>query len=472
MKLYRFTLLFLIAVCGLLRVGAQTRIACIGNSITFGSQLKDRSAEAYPAQLQSMLGPSFKVMNFGVSGATLLKNGNKPYMETPAWKEALNSAPDVVFIKLGTNDSKLVNRKFYPEFKSDYKEMIRGLRQLPSKPRVILLTPIATFTTDTTKIWDVAITRSIIPMIREIAYEEGLELLDLHSLFLDKEGLLPDKIHPNAEGARVIAARLKAQLDVKKQSFDLKKKIKCPFVQSSFYGYNSLEFEFKSRKALVVQPKFSAPGRPWVWRARFWGHEPQTDIALLERGYHIAYCDASEWFGNHQAITLWNAFYKYLHGMGLSSRVVLEGMSRGAVYAYNWAAVNPRKVACVYADNPVLDLKSWPGGLGKGPGSKKEWETFKKDYDFDTEEAARASAVSPIDQIDLLVKGHYPVLHVCGDADEVVPMEENTLPFEKQFREKGGSITVLHKKEGKHHPHSLPNPEPIVNFILQAERLK
>jgi lysophospholipase L1-like esterase len=472
MKLYRFFYSFLIGVfCSLITV-AQTRVACIGNSITFGSRLKDRLTEAYPAQLQNMLGPGFKVMNFGVSGATLLKNGNKPYTATPAWKEALSSAPDVVFIKLGTNDSKLVNRKFYAEFKSDYKEMIRDLKQLPSKPRIILLTPIATFTTDTAQIWDVALTRSILPLIREVAYDEGLELLDLHSLFLDKENLLPDKIHPDAAGAKVIADRLYAHLMLKRAPANLKKKLKEPFTLSSFYGYKNMEFQFKGRKAFIVEPKFAAPGHPWIWRARFWGHEPQTDIALLERGYHIAYCDASEWFGNQEAIDLWNAFYGYLNGMGLSRKVVLEGMSRGAVYAYNWAALNPKKVACVYADNPVLDLKSWPGGLGKGPGSKADWEIFKKDYGFDTDESARASKVSPIDKIDLIVKGHYPVLHVCGDADELVPMDENTIPFEKRFKQKGGSITVVHKKEGKHHPHSLPNPEPIVRFILQANSSK
>ncbi|MEJ0103915.1 MAG: hypothetical protein WDO19_15730 [Bacteroidota bacterium] len=143
-------------------------------------------------------------------------------------------------------------------------------------------------------------------------------------------------------------------------------------------------------------------------------------------------------------------------------------MSRGGVYIYNWAAANPHKVACIYADNPVLDLKSWPGGKGKGPGGKEDWEIFKKDYGFDSDSAAMGFAGSPIDRVAAIVKGGYPMLHVCGDADEVVPMEENTTLFEKKVKALGGNITVIHKKGFGHHPHSLPDPTPIVDFILKS----
>ncbi|MNY45487.1 hypothetical protein D3C86_1805960 [compost metagenome] len=138
------------------------------------------------------------------------------------------------------------------------------------------------------------------------------------------------------------------------------------------------------------------------------------------------------------------------------------------MYIYNWAAVNPKKVVCIYADNPVLDLKSWPGGKGTGPGSKKEWATFLKDYGYQTDEQAAEFAGSPINKISEIVKGGYPMLHVCGDMDEVVPMSENTSPFAEKIKQSGGNISIIHKPEGKHHPHSLPNPQPIVDFILKA----
>lgn len=250
-------------------------------------------------------------------------------------------------------------------------------------------------------------------------------------------------------------------------SFNIFTKIKEPVTISSFCGFRCADFVFEGRSCKVVRPLQAAPGRPWIWRARFWGHEPQTDSALLRHGFHVVYCDVVELYGNEEAIRLWNAFYTYMRKSGLAKKAVLEGMSRGGVYVYNWAAVNPDKVACVYADAPVLDLKSWPGGKGKSKGSKKDWEIFKKDYGL-TEEQAMQFAGSPLDKAAAIVKGGYPLLHVVGDADDVVPVAENTALFEEKVKALGGNITVIHKPGVNHHPHSLKDPTPIVTFILKA----
>ncbi len=237
---------------------------------------------------------------------------------------------------------------------------------------------------------------------------------------------------------------------------------------STFSGFPCASFIFIGRQAKVVKPLKVARNAPWVWRARFWGHEPQADSALLARGFHVVYCDVAELYGNAHAVEIWNQFYAFLHKAGLSSKVALEGFSRGGVYAYNWAIANPEKVSCVYADAPVLDLKSWPGGKGRGPGSPKDWEVFKQDYNLQTEEEAAQFKGSPLDNVEKIVKGGYPMLHVCGDADEVVPIEENTTLFEQRVKALGGNITVIHKPGVKHHPHSLKDPSPIVAFILRA----
>ncbi|SMC37729.1 GDSL-type esterase/lipase family protein [Pedobacter africanus] len=450
---------------------SKIRIACIGNSITFGSGLKDRAKESYPAQLQALLGPAYEVLNFGVSGATMLKKGNKPYWKTPEYEQALVAAANVYFVKLGTNDSKLINRPMMGDYVNDYRDMVRTLAKLQSRPRIILLTPIKAFSDEKFGISGTYLKDSIIPSIQKLAYEENLEVIDLHSLFADKEALLADKIHPNAEGDGFIAKRLYeliAQQTKKTGATGSIPKLNLPAEKSSFYGYNCFQFKFKERNAKIAVPKREAAGKPWIWRARFWGHEPQTDIALLERGYHVVYCDVAELFGNSEAINLWNGFYNHLQKLGFAKKAVLEGMSRGGVYVYNWAAANPKKVTCIYADNPVLDLKSWPGGKGIGPGSKKEWATFLKDYSYQTDEQAAAFAGSPIDKIKEIVKGGYPMLHVCGDQDEVVPISENTSLFAEKIKQAGGNISIIHKPEGKHHPHSLPNPQPIVDFILRA----
>jgi lysophospholipase L1-like esterase len=445
------------------------RIACIGASITQGVFLSNPEKQSYPGQLQVLLGGSYKIFNFGASGTTLLNGGDNPYINSEQFKSALTSNPDIVFIDLGGNDSKLVNRVHLDSFQQDYKDLIHSFAALPSHPRIVLLLPIPSFIKDTTQIWDPVIINRIIPHTRQVAYETNLEVVDLHSLLIDKSSLMPDQIHPDAKGASIIAERLNDLLQQRFETgFDISKKIETTNA-SSFFGFTCFDFVRNGRACKVVMPKRVASGHPWVWRARFWGHEPQTDIALLERGFHLVYCDAVELFGNAEAVKIWNDYYSFLRKCGLSKKAVLEGMSRGAVYIYNWAAENPDKVACIYVDNPVLDLKSWPGSQRRNQGAaRNEWEIFKKDYGYNSDEAALSFAGSPIDKIDKIVKGGYPMLHVCGDADEAVPMEENTLPFEKRVIELKGNIIVMHKPGFKHHPHSFPNPAPIVNFILKA----
>ncbi|MDR0541185.1 MAG: prolyl oligopeptidase family serine peptidase, partial [Dysgonamonadaceae bacterium] len=222
------------------------------------------------------------------------------------------------------------------------------------------------------------------------------------------------------------------------------------------------------RNAKVVMPKHAAPNRPWNWRARFWGGEPQTDIALLENGFHVVYCDVSEMFGNPESLSIWNEFYLWLQKAGLASKSSMEGMSRGGIYIYRWAATYPDRVTAIYADAPVLDLKSWPGGKGHGKAELNVWETFKRDYGFTTEEEAISFNGNPLDLTDKIAAGGFPMLHVVGDADEVVPVDENTTPFEQKIRAAGGSIQVIHKHGVGHHPHSLKDPAQIVKFILQA----
>jgi len=468
----RHLLLSYLLIITLLGNAQKIKIACIGNSITYGAAMVSREKNAYPAQLQAMLGTQYEVMNFGVNGSTLLKKGNIPYWNTPEYSNALKSNPNIIFIKLGTNDSKLINRPFYDEFKKDYQSLIQSFRELPSHPRIVLLLPVPSFLEDSSSIYDPIIKKQIIPKIQELAFETGCEIINLYSLFIDRSDLFPDKIHPSSLGATLIAKRLYELIKLKEiKGFDIFKKIKEEKKVSSFYGFECIDFTFQQRNCKIVKPKKAAAGLPWVWRARFWGHEPQTDRALLERGFHVVYCDASEWFGNKMAIDLWDKFYAYMQLAGLSKKVALEGMSRGGVYIYNWALKNPQKVACIYADAPVLDLKSWPGGLGKGQKSAADWEIFKTDYSL-TESQAKEFKNSPLDHANEIAQLGFSMIHVVGDADEAVPVVENTEPFEKAIKKAGGNITVIHKPGVGHHPHSLANPTPIVDFILNTTHQK
>lgn len=186
----------------------KIKVACVGNSITYGARVHNRAKNAYPAQLQNLLGDGYQVRNFGVSGTTLLKKGDHPYWETDAYKKALAFVPDIVFVKLGTNDSKSQNRLHLNEMKKDYEELIGSFKSKNKNARIILLLPVPAFTQDSTHIYDPVIKKTIIPVIQEVAYTTQSEVIDLYQLFVDRPDLLPDKIHPSDLGAAIIAQRL------------------------------------------------------------------------------------------------------------------------------------------------------------------------------------------------------------------------------------------------------------------------
>ena len=236
--------------------------------------------------------------------------------------------------------------------------------------------------------------------------------------------------------------------------------------KSDFHGFDQYDFSIDDLKCRVVVPKEASAGKPWVWRARFFGHQPQVDVALLEKGFHVAYVDVSGLFGSPKAVARWNNFYNYLvNEKGFSKMPALEGMSRGGLIIYNWAAQNPEKVACIYADAPVCDIKSWPNNNGGSEEGLKKWNKCLEAYGF-TEAEALVFAGNPLDNLAPLAANNVPLLHVVGDADEVVPVDENTAIMESRYRKLGGSIEVIHKPGG-HHPHCLRDPGPIVNFILK-----
>ena len=447
----------------------RVRIACVGNSITFGDGIINRDLNSYPAQLQAILGDGYEVGNFGRNAATLSHRGDTPYIQQPEYGQALAFLPDIVFIELGTNDSKPHNRVDSAAFRQDCLNLIESFRRLPTRPRIVLLLPPPCFSTGTFDISDEYLREHIIPRLRDVAYEAGIEVVNLYNYFLDQGMWFPDHVHPSSVGAGLIASRL---YDLVKLEEGDRPALTGPLgpaaVKSNYYGFECADFSFAGREAKVVRPKRTAQGVPWVWRARFWGTEPQTEIALLERGFHVAYCDVAELFGNDEAIGIWNRFYESLTRAGFSATPAMEGFSRGGVYVYRWAVANPARIACVYADAPVLDLKSWPGGKGKGPGSPEDWEQFKRAFGLKTDEEALVFRGNPIDLAPEIARAGFPMLHVCGGSDELVPIEENTDVFEKKILEAGGNITVIRKPGIGHHPHSLANPQPIVDFVLSA----
>ena len=185
------------------------KVACIGNSITDGHGIEMAPQYGYPALLQKKLGDGYWVKNFGVSGRTMLNKGDVPYMKEQAWRDAQAFKPDIAIIKLGTNDTKPQNWKYSSEFKQDLEQMIKAL----GNAKIILCTPIPAFK-DSWNINDSIIVNGVIPIQKQVAKKNGLQLIDLHTLMLNDEELIqPDGIHPNEKGvakmAEIIAAAIK-----------------------------------------------------------------------------------------------------------------------------------------------------------------------------------------------------------------------------------------------------------------------
>ena len=180
------------------------RVACIGNSITFGAGIKNRSRDSYPSVLARMLGDSYWVKNFGVSARTMLNKGDHPYMNEPAYKNALAFNPNIVVIKLGTNDSKSFNWKYKADFMKDAQNMINAFKGLPSQPKIYLCYPSKAYLTGD-GINDDIISKEIIPMFKKLAKKNDLSVIDLHTAMDGMPELFPDRIHPNEKGAQVMA---------------------------------------------------------------------------------------------------------------------------------------------------------------------------------------------------------------------------------------------------------------------------
>ena len=234
-------------------------------------------------------------------------------------------------------------------------------------------------------------------------------------------------------------------------------------------GFVQEDFIVAERPCRVVLPKTAAPGSPWIWRAEFFGHAPQADLALLERGFHVGYMDVTNMYGGPPAMVLMDAFHAYMtKERGLATKPVIIGLSRGGLFALNWAARHPEWVAGLYLDAPVCDFKSWPAGQGKYPGNPVEWERLKKVYRFANDAEAMAYPLNPIDNLAPIAAAKIPILSVCGDVDKTVPFDENTAILEKRYRDLGGPIRVILKPGVDHHPHSLEDPQPIVDFILAS----
>jgi sialidase-1 len=239
--------------------------------------------------------------------------------------------------------------------------------------------------------------------------------------------------------------------------------------ETDWNGFQQFHFQKAGSNCYLVQPNEALPGNPWIWRARFPGFHAEMDIQLVGQGFHLAFMDVANQFGCPNVIQRADEFYLFLTKQrNLSAKAVMEGVSRGGLFVYNWTAKHPQRVACIYCDTPVLDFRSWPGGFGDGIGHQASWQKCLKAYGLTQQESGSYQEL-PVNYADIIAQARIPVMHIVSENDRVVPPTENTYVLRDRLKAIGHDLQMIvvpqgtEKSNGHHFTH--PHPQRVVDFI-------
>lgn len=455
-------------------------VVCVGDSITAGSALAQ--GHTWPALLQARLGSRAHVTNLGVGGATLLAGTDRPYLETERWSAQPDLAAEVVIVMLGTNDTVLSStRRCWeqaPNLERDLTALLDAIEERFDAPRVLLCSPPPTFPGKAGLTPErAADLRERAPRAAQLAAHyaraaatrPGVDYVELARTF--DAGQVTDGVHLNPFGAAAIADRMAAVLRTPvdaggEDPATVLSQLGITSRASDEQGFPRLDFALPGgADCVLVSPHRVAAGRPWIWRARFFGHKPQLDLALLERGFHLVYCNVAGMYGSPAAVRRWELAYELFQGdLGLGDELILEGLSRGGLPVLNFAAAHPDRVAAIVLDNGVCDFRSWPGGRS-GKRSDPDWAALLDAYGID--DAQAWNEPGPVENLEALAQAAVPVHVLIGTADEVVPPAENGERLITAYRALGGPVTAWRKPGLGHHPHGLDPVAPLARSLLR-----
>ena len=243
-----------------------------------------------------------------------------------------------------------------------------------------------------------------------------------------------------------------------------------PGQKTTWKGFARYDFQFQGRDCRVVCPDQPAVGNPWIWNARFPDWHTDIDSILLSEGFYVTYINTDELIGSPRAVETWNGYFNYLISThNFCSKVALEGISRGGLYVYNFAKKYPYRISCIYAEAPVCDFKTWPGGFTGGKRSDSDWNLIREMYGFKDDAEALAFKDNPIDNLDALAKAKVPILHMIGLHDVVVPPELNTFVLVDRYVKLGGVATIVPSTRGKQelegHHFPVETPRLVADFV-------
>lgn len=217
------------------------------------------------------------------------------------------------------------------------------------------------------------------------------------------------------------------------------------------------EYEYNGYSAYVIRPE--KPNGKWIWKTEFFTAFDQAERALLDMGYTRVYYQISDKYGSFNAVRLMHNFYfDVINRFNLDERCYLFGFSRGGLYAFNFTLFYPECVEKIYFDAPVLDLRTWPKeGMIERVQAINEYGL--------TPDAYETFNGQPVNYFDEFFSHMKHILLIAGLKDEEVDFSQNAGKMIDYCKEHNIYIETILKPEGKHHPHSLEDVTPIINFI-------
>ena len=234
---------------------------------------------------------------------------------------------------------------------------------------------------------------------------------------------------------------------------------------SEYHGYRRIDFEFQGRPAVLVFPREDCKTQKWMLKTEYFDAFPELEIAMLGRGYHLAYLKNNNRWGTEDDATAKRDFAEYLaHEYGLCRRCVCIGMSCGGWEAVAFASLYPSYVSHLYLDAPLLSF------FGLCEPYFTDWiEEHRLARGYRTSGERVLDTSLPIYRLKTLTDNHLPVALVYGGADKVVSPRLNAEVLRDFYEAEGAPIKVWYKPDCDHHPHVAVNLEEVMDYVEATE---
>ncbi len=441
----------LTALIGVALSHAKIKVACVGDSITQGTGTGSMSL-AYPKQLQNLLGEDYEVGNFGSSGATLSTECVDAYIKRSMYKKSLEFMPDIVVIKLGTNDSRPeVWDRYGKNFYANLGVLVDSFANLKTKPQIFLCYP--SYAPDVAN-WgtrEKVMRNEMSVVIDKFAKDRNLKIIDTYTPLKNDNKLFDDNLHPNSVGAYKLAAAVYGGITGKKA---LDKPSQVEFPPLKWNGYKFYEFDYAKNPIKVIVPHLPKQGQLWMLSSVPFGNLNDVYLKLAECGYYVVNYDITLEYGTAEEDKLGYRFFRQITVVRpMSSKPIALAYGLSAQAVLNWASNYPDNVAGIYLVSPVLDTKSLSQNIAE------ELRIFHG--------IKNLSDIKPfgLDALKSLAKRNVPIYVLTSENDNSIPFDSNAALFIKKYESLGGSVKAIKKPKSTYKLSDLTDSSSLLEFV-------